>query len=115
MKLFGRTSTKVDPVTAHELAGAGVLLDVREADEWKAGHAPEARHIPLGQLERRLRELPHDVTIVTACRSGHRSASARRLLAARGWDTRNLAGGMHAWARAGLPVVDQRGRPGRVV
>jgi rhodanese-related sulfurtransferase len=115
VRLFGRSQTKVDAVEAHRLAEAGLLLDVREPGEWAAGHAPQARHIPLCELERRLGELPAQVTIVTACRSGHRSTAARRLLATKGFEARNLTGGMHAWARAGLPVVDQRGKPGRIV
>ena len=114
MRWFGRGGTKIGPVEAHGLAG-GVLVDVREPGEWAAGHAPGGLHIPLGQLDRRLHELPQGVTIVTVCRSGNRSAAARRLLAARGWDARKLAGGMHAWARAGLAVIDQRGKPGRVI
>ena len=115
MRLFGRAGTKVGASEAYQLAGAGVLMDVRELDEWAAGHAPGARHIPLGQLDRRLHELPEGVTVVTVCRSGHRSAAAQRRLAAAGWDARNLAGGMQAWARAGLPIVDQHGKPGRVI
>ena len=114
MRLFGRGRTEVGPVEADGLAG-GVLVDVREPDEWVAGHVPGGLHIPLGQLERRQHELPQGVTIVTVCRSGNRSAAARRLLAARGWDVRNLSGGMRAWVGAGLAVVDRRGRPGRVI
>jgi rhodanese-related sulfurtransferase len=50
-----------------------------------------------------------------ACRSGRRSALAARQLVAGGVDAHNLSGGMAAWARAGLPVVDRRGRAGTVV
>ncbi|MFZ5851777.1 MAG: rhodanese-like domain-containing protein [Actinomycetota bacterium] len=91
-----------------------LLLDVREPAEWAAGHAPQARHIPLGQLAGRLAELPADRPVVTVCRSGARSARAAALLARQGRPASNLAGGMHAWAAAGLPVVDGRGRAGRV-
>jgi len=87
------------------LAGGAILLDVREKTEWQAGHAPKARHIPLGQLTARHRELPADRTIITVCRSGARSAQAARLLAAQGHQVINLSGGMHAWTRAGLPVT----------
>ena len=44
--------------------GPAVLLDVREPQEWQAGHAPQAEHIPLGQLESRLAELPRDRQII---------------------------------------------------
>jgi rhodanese-related sulfurtransferase len=52
--------------------------------------------------------------VVTICRSGHRSARAAALLASQGREVVNLAGGMRAWARAGLPVVAADGRPGQV-
>jgi rhodanese-related sulfurtransferase len=52
--------------------------------------------------------------VVTVCRSGTRSGRAASLLAREGRQVSNLAGGMYAWARAGLPVVAKGGRPGRV-
>lgn len=107
---------KVGPAQARDLQAAGaILLDVREDAEWRAGHAPKARHIPLSRLSARLHDLPPNRTVITVCRSGHRSARAAALLARDGRDAVNLAGGMHAWARAGLPVVASGGRPGRVV
>ena len=107
---------RVGPAQAQDLLAAGaILLDVREDAEWQAGHAPKARHIPLGRLQGRLRDLPPNRTVVTVCRSGARSARAAALLAREGRDVVNLTGGMHAWARAGLPVVASGGRPGRVV
>ena len=106
---------KVGPAQARDLQARGaILLDVREDAEWKAGHAPKARHIPLGRLPARLRDVPANRTVITVCRSGHRSARAAALLARDGRDVVNLAGGMHAWARAGLPVVASGGAPGRV-
>ena len=95
--------------------GGALLLDVREPDEWTAGHAPEARLIPLGQVQARLAELPKDRTIVAVCRSGGRSASVTEALTAWGYDAVNLAGGMRAWAAAGLPVVTDDGAPGAVI
>ncbi|HTT55138.1 MAG TPA: rhodanese-like domain-containing protein [Streptosporangiaceae bacterium] len=100
---------------ARELQQRGaILLDVREDAEWRAGHAPGARHIPLRGLPARLSDLPRGRTVVTVCRSGHRSAQASALLARDGREVINLSGGMRAWARAGLPVVAGGGRPGRV-
>ena len=61
-----------------------VLLDVREPSEWRAGHAPKARHIPLNDLDRRRKELPAGREIITVCRSGNRSARAAGILAADG-------------------------------
>lgn len=91
------------------------LLDVREDDEWQAGHIEGAQHIPLGQLKERLAEVPKDQRIVAVCRSGSRSAAAMRGLKQLGYDAENLDGGVTAWARAGLPLVDEAGRPGRVI
>ncbi len=91
------------------------LLDVREDDEWEAGHIEGAQHIPLGELGDRLAELPAGRPIVAVCRSGSRSAAAVRGLKQLGYVAQNLDGGVAAWTRAGLPLVDGAGRPGRVI
>jgi rhodanese-related sulfurtransferase len=107
--------TDIDPAEADRLVAAGaLLLDVREDDEWAAGHAPSATHLPLGQVVDRQGELPTDRTIVCMCRAGGRSQSVAVHLAGAGFDVRNAAGGMQAWAAGGLPVVDDAGAPGRV-
>ncbi|WP_158888465.1 rhodanese-like domain-containing protein [Amycolatopsis anabasis] len=87
------------------------LLDVREDDEWAAGHAPGAVHIPLGELPARvdeLAELPDDQPIYVVCRTGGRSARAAAWLNASGWDAVNVAGGMKSWLTEGRPVVGDR-------
>ncbi|HWD05044.1 MAG TPA: rhodanese-like domain-containing protein [Amycolatopsis sp.] len=84
------------------------LLDVREDDEWAAGHAPAALHIPLGELPARVAELadlPDDQPVYVICRSGGRSARATAWLNASGWDAVNIAGGMGSWAAEGRPMV----------
>lgn len=90
------------------VAGGAVLLDVRTSGEWKAGHVPGARHVPLDRVASSAGGVPPDRTIVTVCQSGLRSARAAQMLAGRGWDVVNLGGGMSAWVRAGLPVVGAR-------
>ena len=75
---------------------------------------PGPRHIPLGQLALRAAELPERRAVVTVCRSGARSARAAAMLARTGREVSNLAGGMRAWAQAGLPVVARGGGAGRV-
>ncbi len=82
-----------------------VLLDVREADEWAAGHAPQAIHIPLGELTERVGELPEGRRVLVVCHAGGRSARATAWLVGNGIDALNVDGGMLDWARAGLPVV----------
>ncbi|MCO4768387.1 MAG: hypothetical protein KDA24_00045 [Deltaproteobacteria bacterium] len=82
-----------------------ILLDVRQPREWAEGHLPRAVHIPLGALDDRLGELDLDRAIVTYCASGMRSIDASYVLKRHGvTDVRSLAGGIHAWQRAGSPV-----------
>ena len=104
----------LDPVAVHAEPATTVLLDVREPGEWAAGHAPTARHLPLGELAARAGELAGAGRIVCLCRSGNRSGRATALLRRLGLDAHDMAGGMTAWAAAGLPVVDDAGRPGTV-
>lgn len=82
----------------------GTLLDVREDEEWQAGHAPGAVHVPLTELSTRLDELDLDRTVHVICRSGARSAQAVAWLNENGADAVNVAGGMNAWARNGRPM-----------
>lgn len=106
---------EVDAATADAQVAAGAfLLDVRNPDEWDAGHAPAAVLVPLGALATRQAEVPTDRRIVVVCRSGARSARATAALVAAGYQAVNLAGGMQAWAAAGLPVVTDAGEPGTV-
>jgi DMSO/TMAO reductase YedYZ molybdopterin-dependent catalytic subunit/rhodanese-related sulfurtransferase/glyoxylase-like metal-dependent hydrolase (beta-lactamase superfamily II) len=91
---------------AQALIEAGALmLDVREPDEWQAGHAPQASPLPMGQVLDHRSDLPRDRRIVVVCRSGGRSAAVTQSLRGWGFDAVNLSGGMCAWAAAGLPVV----------
>jgi adenylyltransferase/sulfurtransferase len=76
------------------------LLDVREPFEVEEWAYPIGVNIPLGELGDRLDEVPSDQTIVVACRSGQRSASAARALSDAGWTAVNLSGGALAWVEA---------------
>ena len=87
-----------------------VILDVRESHEWKAGHAPGARNIPLSSLRARLDQLAGERRYIAVCRSGSRSRSATAQLRAAGIEAVNLKGGMAAWHRAGLPLDPRNGR-----
>ena len=106
---------EIDATDAHSAAGQNVLLDVRNADEWEAGHAPGAQWIPLGELERARTEIPFNKRIVCVCRSGQRSARAAEALNEWGFDALNMTGGMRAWAAAGLPIVKNDESPGSVI
>ncbi|MEU6388070.1 rhodanese-like domain-containing protein [Streptomyces sp. NPDC046939] len=106
---FPHDSDRLSPYEAHRLSGDGraVLLDVREAPEWQAGHAPGAVHLPLSRLRdgAALPGAARGKPVITVCRSGNRSRTAAALLVARGVRATDVVGGMTAWARAGLPVT----------
>jgi rhodanese-related sulfurtransferase len=103
----------VTPQAASSPAAGHVLLDVREDDEWAAGHAPGATHLALSRLHPD--RLPAAETYLVICRTGNRSGRVVAALTEAGFDARNVAGGMQAWADGGLPVVRSDGRPGTVV
>jgi rhodanese-related sulfurtransferase len=94
-------------ITVQELEALGAdvrLIDVREPDEWAAGHVAHALHVPLGTVPDRLDAFDGTPTYVI-CRSGARSGRACEFAVAQGHDTVNVAGGMIAWADAGFDVV----------
>jgi rhodanese-related sulfurtransferase len=94
----------------HELqndlsAGLGNLIDVREFPEFAGGRVPQAKLISLGEIEKRTAEIDHSRTVYVMCRSGRRSAQARKKLHALGFaDVRNVRGGFDAWKNAGFEV-----------
>lgn len=106
---------EVEAAEAARLAqqDAVLLLDVREDDEWAAGHAPQAVHTPLGSLDPAT--VPRDRPVITVCRSGKRAGEAAKALAGAGHDVRNLDGGMQFWSGAGLPVHADDGTPGQII
>jgi rhodanese-related sulfurtransferase/glyoxylase-like metal-dependent hydrolase (beta-lactamase superfamily II) len=109
-------AVQVTPLVADEMIhGGAALIDVREAEEWQAGHAPEAVHIPMGGVQARIEEIPADRPAVIVCRSGGRSQAVTQLLTSLGVNAVNLSGGMHAWAQAGFPVVTDAGGAGRII
>ncbi len=103
-----RPVSEVPTVRVADLPDDATLLDVREDDEWQAGHAPGALHIPLGQVPSRLAEVP-DGEVHVICRSGGRSGQAVAWLTRNGYDVVNVAGGMQAWLEAGRPMVAESG------
>ena len=92
-----------------------VLLDVRNANEWEAGHAPSATWVPLGELAGARFKLAINRRIVCVCRVGSRSAKATAELVQMGFDAVNMVGGMKAWEAQGLPVVRDDGSPGEII
>jgi rhodanese-related sulfurtransferase len=92
-----------------------VVLDVREDDEWDAGHIEGSVHIPLRHLAGRFAEVPGAGQTLVVCRVGSRSAQATAYLVRQGVDAVNLAGGLTAWVGASRPLVTDDGRPPRVL
>ncbi len=103
-------TSPVPAVSVADVSDSAVLLDVRENDEWAAGHAPAAVHVPMGQVPQRLDELTSmlpDRPVHVVCRSGGRSARITAYLVQAGWEAVNVDGGMRAWAAAGRPMVTE--------
>jgi len=87
--------------------GPTLVLDVRDAQEYAAGHLPRARNIPMGELSGRVAEIDKFKArpVIVTCQKGGRSASAARLLKRAGFTTvYSLKGGLAAWQQASLPV-----------
>nr|WP_203729097.1 rhodanese-like domain-containing protein [Streptomyces sp. SID12501] len=108
----------VPTVEVADLKDGDFLLDVREDEEWQAGHAAGALHIPMSEFVARYGELtgaaPQDGRVNVICRSGARSAQVTNHLVQQGIDAVNVAGGMQMWEAAGRPVVTDEGVPGFV-
>ncbi|CQR47922.1 Thiosulfate sulfurtransferase GlpE [Paraliobacillus sp. PM-2] len=73
------------------------IIDVREDFEVEEGKIPEAKHIPLGEIEQRAKELDKNAHYYMVCRSGGRSGNACALLESQGYHVTNMTGGMLAW------------------
>lgn len=100
-----------------EVTESDYLLDVREQDEWDAGHIlttesiPSVVHIPMSELPDRIDELPNEKRIVVVCRSGNRSAKVTAWLEAKNFQAINLTGGMKKWQANSLPMQAAHGAP----
>lgn len=82
------------------------ILDVRQPEEYEAGHIPGSVLIPLDILESRLSEIPKDNEVVVVCRSGNRSATGRDILLNAGFpNVTSMAGGMNQWINKGYEIV----------
>ena len=81
-----------------------LVVDVRESREYRPGHVPGAKNLPLSVLPALLPEVPKDRPVYVICQSGGRSAQATALMRAVGIDATSVAGGTGAWIEAGRPV-----------
>jgi rhodanese-related sulfurtransferase len=99
----------VPAVDAKDVPQDAYLLDVREQEEWDAGHAPQAVHIPMGRLSDRAGEVPRDQEVFVICRSGVRSAQVTVALNQAGWLAKNVDGGMKRWVESGRSMEADSG------
>jgi ArsR family transcriptional regulator len=109
---FFRPRDSLEPVSPEELlrrrrAGRAILIDVRPAEEFAAGHIRGAIHLPLKELERRLAGLPRDREIVAYCRGPYciMAFEAVARLRAQGFNARRLRDGFPEWKIAGRPIA----------
>jgi rhodanese-related sulfurtransferase len=105
--LFGPSVPKLTALEVNEKLKFGkhpLLIDVRQPDEFRQGHIAGAKLIPLGELRRRMKELPQGREIVCVCDSGSRSRSAAKTLMKEGFTVFDMQDGMIAWRRAKLPI-----------
>ena len=80
------------------------VIDVREPQEYVAGHVPGAELVPMGKLPSRMTTIDRDRPVYVVCASGNRSAAMTDFLIAKGYDAYSVAGGTAAWSQAGRPV-----------
>lgn len=106
----------VPTITVDQVEADAYLLDVREDEEWAAGHAPTATHLPMMDIPARMEDVPRDRDVVVVCRVGGRSGQVVAYLQQQGFqNVSNLDGGMMSWAAAGRPVVADGGREPHIV
>jgi rhodanese-related sulfurtransferase len=106
------TAPEVQELTVDEFAlrEDAFVIDVREPEEYEAGHVQGALHLPQADLALRLEELPRDRPIVCICQAGRRSLRAAQFLIQAGFtDVANVIGGTGAWVESGRPVVSSVG------
>lgn len=97
----------VDVATVYDLQDHPdvYLLDVREQEEYDAGHIPGINLLPMSSIQSRLDEIPKDKEVIVTCRSGNRSAQVTEFLRNNGYDNvHNMTGGILDWQAAGYPV-----------
>lgn len=111
VETFLRDRAHLQPVSAHELRERlqqqrVILLDVRPVEEYRAGHLPQARAIPVSELETRLSEVPREQEVVAYCRGPYCvfADEAVTILQAHGYSARRLVEGVPEWRTLGYPV-----------
>jgi rhodanese-related sulfurtransferase len=94
----------MEPIAPEQVDKDAQLVDVRVEHEWEAGRIRGAMHLPLAELSTRIDELDRDRPVVVYCLGDNRAEMAADALAGAGFDASPMAGGIRAWAEAGLPL-----------
>lgn len=105
--LFGPPMPSVSAAELNEKLKAPkrpLVLDVRQPEEFRTGHIVSAKLVPLGELNRQMKELPKDREIVCVCATGSRSRSATKMLIRAGYHAVNMKGGMMSWSGNGFTM-----------
>ena len=101
-------------VTTEQAAGAladgsAQVIDVREQDEWDAGHIDGARHLPMGELQAQAASIDRDTPVLFQCKSGARSTMAAQAFRAAGYRAFSVDGGLDRWVAEGRPISPEAG------
>jgi rhodanese-related sulfurtransferase len=99
------------PFEAHKVLGDALFVDVREAEEYAAGHVEGSVHIPIGSIALKWQDLAERGQVVLVCQIGQRSGLAADFLRGHGVDAHNLEGGLEAWTRAGFGLTAASPQP----
>jgi len=105
--IFGKPVPTIQALELHEKLKRDrrpFVLDVRQPEEYRLAHIAGAKLIPLGELDRRISEVPKGREVVCICATGHRSVPAVRKLAEAGYSASSMKNGMIAWQMAKLPI-----------
>jgi len=101
-----RGANPVSATEAVQLANRrqGVFIDVRSAEQYKAGTIAQARNVPFAELEAKVESLPKNKPLIMFCDQGRESVRAAAVLRKHGLEAVSLEGGLRGWTQAGLPV-----------
>lgn len=110
---------KVPTVEASEVedlvSNGHILIDVREEDEWEAGHHREATHISMSTIEENLSKFTKGNDYIIVCRSGARSSRVSKYLLSKDFNVSNLDGGMKALFNVSNNIINSKGSPGQII
>ena len=113
---IGKEIQEVLPENLENLLSEGYkLIDVREQDEWDAGHHEEAKHVPMGTIPEKINDFNSNEKYIIICRSGGRSGRVCSFMEEEGLSPLNLKGGMNKLSPASKKIVNSNGGTGTVI